>query len=492
MAIKASTKRKLIAKAGGYCQNPNCRADLYPKLDFNLHSNIEEFAHIVPQSPNGPRSKLNHNCINNDEFENIAVLCPTCHTLVDKNPNLFPEEKLIEWKNQHEAIIKSALSIELSTYQQATNRIIGFFQTISNKNKFFEFSVLKRTEKDLSNNLSFQDTLDFHNKYYPRFNKLNYYDLIKSVNHLENIVYRDLVIAFENVFYDEGYTKKDNSFIKKGEFIEYSISDYKVSGGIKIAIIIQRISDKNNSLNTIPLFINHIGKIQAIEIIAPEPSPIDLDKLISDLYSIVAGAYYIFEKLLVEKATNLNNKIFKNIYDIIREKLTIRNKEYLIDKFWLILGTSNLVLYFFDEQLLINTIRHYKNTDVSGLINKSPLEMTITILTETFSFEKSLAINAYKKQKPLSLDWADAKYIGDAPLIHSAEVRLFNSKRYTGYVPCRCRDHFLIIGCSTEYEKQLMPEIKSVQKKLHTNFSRNFDSFSMYIYNLKDKLWSSK
>lgn len=490
MAIKAITKRKLIAKSGGYCQNPNCRRDLYPLVDSNSYSNIEELAHIKPQSISGPRGTLDNNN-NNDEFENIAVLCPTCHTLIDKNPDLFPDEKLIKWKNQHEEAIKNALQIETSTDKQIIGKIIGLLQTISNNNRFKDFSVLKRIEKKQSKNLSINDTQGFQKKYHLKFSKLNYFDLIKSVQQLENSVYNDILSVFENAFYNEGFVKKNNFFIKKGEILDYSISKSEVSGGLKISIITQRISDKNNSKNRIPLFINQIGKVQEFEIIAPEPSPIDLDKLISELFSIVAGAYFIFEKLLVEKAISLNNKIFKDIYDLVREQLIIKNKQELIDKFWLILGTNDLVLYFFDEQLLINTIRHYKNTETNGLINRSPLEMVITILTETFSFEKSLAINAYKKKKPLSLDWADAKYIEDAPLIHTAEVRLFNSKNYTGYVPCRCRDYFLIIGCSTEYKKDLMPEIKIIQKKMDSNFSRNFSSFSIYLYNLKEKLWNT-
>ena len=46
-----------------------------------------------------------------DECENIILLCPTCHTLADKNPRQFPAETLYEWKRSHEHVIRRQFEV---------------------------------------------------------------------------------------------------------------------------------------------------------------------------------------------------------------------------------------------------------------------------------------------------------------------------------------------------------------------------------------------
>jgi len=70
-------------------------------------TSIEELAHIIAKSDNGPRGNSSHTQSERDEFENIILLCPNCHTLVDKEPNHFPENMLQRWKSMHEKAIKS-------------------------------------------------------------------------------------------------------------------------------------------------------------------------------------------------------------------------------------------------------------------------------------------------------------------------------------------------------------------------------------------------
>ena len=45
-----------------------------------------------------------------DEFENLIVLCPSCHTIVDKNPQTFTVDVLKKWKKDHENSIKNLMS----------------------------------------------------------------------------------------------------------------------------------------------------------------------------------------------------------------------------------------------------------------------------------------------------------------------------------------------------------------------------------------------
>lgn len=106
MGISQKVIRKLWASSGGYCANPSCHKDLFPFFENGEVANIEEFAHIIGRKKKGPRGKDDLPMSQRDEFDNIIVLCPSCHTLVDKNEKQFPTLLLKEWKRNHENSIK--------------------------------------------------------------------------------------------------------------------------------------------------------------------------------------------------------------------------------------------------------------------------------------------------------------------------------------------------------------------------------------------------
>lgn len=46
-----------------------------------------------------------------DCFENLVLLCPTCHTIVDKDPDGYSRTTLLGWKNNHLAALALAQGI---------------------------------------------------------------------------------------------------------------------------------------------------------------------------------------------------------------------------------------------------------------------------------------------------------------------------------------------------------------------------------------------
>jgi len=112
MAIKEKVKRKLWATSGGFCAKPDCHADLFPFFENGQITNIEELAHIIGQKLKGPRGDGDLELSEIDEFDNIVLLCPTCHTIIDKNPEIFPDELIHTWKSKHTESIKSLFSIK--------------------------------------------------------------------------------------------------------------------------------------------------------------------------------------------------------------------------------------------------------------------------------------------------------------------------------------------------------------------------------------------
>ena len=107
MAISVRVQRKLLATSGGYCGNPACHRNLFDFFETGEITNVEEMAHIIGHKENGPRGEDEMPLSERDEFDNIILLCPTCHTTIDKNPKLYPKETIRKWKREHEESIKS-------------------------------------------------------------------------------------------------------------------------------------------------------------------------------------------------------------------------------------------------------------------------------------------------------------------------------------------------------------------------------------------------
>jgi hypothetical protein len=86
-------QRELFAQSAGTCLL--CSASLFYNSPRSKRSkSITEFAHIFAHSDAGPRSNSELTEEQRAAPENMALLCPTCHTKVDKSPEDFPAEVL--------------------------------------------------------------------------------------------------------------------------------------------------------------------------------------------------------------------------------------------------------------------------------------------------------------------------------------------------------------------------------------------------------------
>ncbi len=119
----AHTKLRLFADSGGRCQNPNCLADLFLTLgESNIH--IAEMAHVFSASDEGPRADTRLSEAERGAYENLLLLCPTCHTKVDKAEKEFPDSLILKWKQQHKNKIRELFGVvEYRTRQDARSGI---------------------------------------------------------------------------------------------------------------------------------------------------------------------------------------------------------------------------------------------------------------------------------------------------------------------------------------------------------------------------------
>ncbi|MBR4793345.1 MAG: HNH endonuclease [Bacteroidaceae bacterium] len=133
MSLSEKVKKKLLAASGGYCGNPSCHRNLFDFFETGEITNIEEFAHIIGQKEEGPRGKDELPLNQRDEFDNIILLCPTCHTIVDKNPELYPKDTILRWKYEHEESIKNLfIAPKCKTREEARRNL----QPILAENKY--------------------------------------------------------------------------------------------------------------------------------------------------------------------------------------------------------------------------------------------------------------------------------------------------------------------------------------------------------------------
>lgn len=136
MAISSLTKRLLLAKSGGYCQNPECNTNLYSFFETGRITNIEELAHIIGQQENGPRGNVSMSASERDEYDNLIILCPNCHTKVDKNPEIYSTKTLRLWKTEHEMKIDS--SFNAPKFENRYDMFIAIQKLLSENNAVFK------------------------------------------------------------------------------------------------------------------------------------------------------------------------------------------------------------------------------------------------------------------------------------------------------------------------------------------------------------------
>lgn len=99
--IAENVKKRLYAESMGRCMNPECQHNL-----FSENGDILEKAHIDPYCETA-----------NNTFENLVLLCPTCHTDFDKNHAFTPEE-VLSWKKTRKEEVERLFSKRVSDFNE--------------------------------------------------------------------------------------------------------------------------------------------------------------------------------------------------------------------------------------------------------------------------------------------------------------------------------------------------------------------------------------
>ena len=111
--IPEKVKIRLWGKAGGRCQYEGCNDRLWLDELTKAEFNVAYIAHIIADSPAGPRGEVILSERLKTDISNLMLMCDKHHRLIDKeNVEGHPVYRLQEMKREHEKRIDIQTSIQ--------------------------------------------------------------------------------------------------------------------------------------------------------------------------------------------------------------------------------------------------------------------------------------------------------------------------------------------------------------------------------------------
>ena len=120
---------QLWVRAGGRCQFRGCNQALWRDDLTQREINNAYIAHIVADSPDGPRGDVELSPKLAKDFSNLMLLCPTHHNQIDRYVEEYPVELLLQYKHEHEKRIEQLTSID----ESVKTHLLLFYDNIGNR-----------------------------------------------------------------------------------------------------------------------------------------------------------------------------------------------------------------------------------------------------------------------------------------------------------------------------------------------------------------------
>ena len=154
MKYPRNIQRILDIQSLNQCAYPKCTNTLVePRAGESGPVVTGEICHIHALNPGGPRSKEGLSREERNSPENLIMLCPTHHAVVDAQPEFYTAEILQQWKREHEAKVKSQHPTGLDIFTEIIDQKIKDETDILRKSRFFsEFDNI-RSSLDLASKL---------------------------------------------------------------------------------------------------------------------------------------------------------------------------------------------------------------------------------------------------------------------------------------------------------------------------------------------------
>lgn len=218
--VSVIVKRKLSwMKSDGNCCMCKQKIGYYEEEGF-----IGEFAHIEDLQKATKRYNPNKSIYELNDESNILILCPTCHTKIDKYSEKYPTEMLQEIKKEYENNIKIAREYANPDLYDKFSKICKDLSEKCNHTSIIEKYYSIKVEEKINKNtlIEIKDQIDMYMRYIPifkefletlsqsertdlRHNIISLYRLeqckdISNVQKFTNLIRRVVGNDFSNVF----------------------------------------------------------------------------------------------------------------------------------------------------------------------------------------------------------------------------------------------------------------------------------------------------
>lgn len=111
-SYSTQTLRLLWGRSAGRCALPDCRLELLEDdpTGYDPVTNLADIAHIAGSSDRGPRANPRLSAKQRDAYQNLILLCQTCHRRIDTHSRRrFPLWKARKLREDHEAWVRAML-----------------------------------------------------------------------------------------------------------------------------------------------------------------------------------------------------------------------------------------------------------------------------------------------------------------------------------------------------------------------------------------------
>lgn len=142
-APSIKTVKMLYATSGGICAYPECNTKL---VDPTSGALLGEMCHITAASEGGPRYDPSLSDNERNEIDNLIILCPTHHSLIDQDSNNYPADKLRQIKVEHEHRIAKIVTSSPESIEN--KQAIDFSRQVEDEG--VDFAIIVALPKELN------------------------------------------------------------------------------------------------------------------------------------------------------------------------------------------------------------------------------------------------------------------------------------------------------------------------------------------------------
>src|SRR3989338_10573752 len=152
--IPPRDQRALCIPSGNRCAMPECHKVLVvSKTENDRESIVAVMAHIKGENPTSARYDPNMPDGRNS-YENLILVCPNCHKVIDDQPNTYTVEKLHEIKSKHEKWIIESTEKEVINVTFSELRVVTKYLVSGQFIPSDSYTIIPPKEKIRKNNLS--------------------------------------------------------------------------------------------------------------------------------------------------------------------------------------------------------------------------------------------------------------------------------------------------------------------------------------------------